>query len=105
MTSCWVVREEECQEIENGASKGAHSGSSLDHGLLQTPAEESIFRTKCYSCVGARAVTRKVDGSQHEGLRCRWPVHALRQGVGSRVGLLQRRRAREGQMCRQNWAA
>ena len=48
-----VVREEECQEIENRASKGAHRGTCLDDGLLQASAVESIFRFKCYGCVGA----------------------------------------------------
>ena len=45
-----VVREEECQEIENRAS---HGGTSFNHGLLQAPAVESIFRFKCYGCVRA----------------------------------------------------
>ena len=48
-----VVREEECQEIQDRASQGAQSGASLDHGLLQTPAVKAIFCFKCYGCVGA----------------------------------------------------
>ena len=80
MVPCTVVWLEQRKKVEDRAPKGTKRSASGAQGLLESLAEEPVFRFESNGSVGACAETCEVDGVGSCGLHRHGPSHVLSEG-------------------------